>query len=187
MIKPGYTRITDIIADREALSKIPKENLENARLRGTRVDELAKAYTLGLPAIAEREDDAGFFESFKLFAENKLDSLVGGVRQYDDVLLLTGEPDFIYQENGLNVLLDIKCTAKESVTWKLQAAGYDYLLEQNGILIDRIEFARLKKDGTKPVVYTYDKSHRPMFMNFYHRYIFLGKHKEEYEDYLRYI
>lgn len=188
IIKPGYARITDIISDRESLMKIPPAILENARGRGERVDQLCKAYVLGLPANPENEEDAGLFASFQLWAQDKLDDLQIGTRLYDDELMLTGEPDLLWQCADCMVVVDLKCTAKPSMTWGLQGAGYARLEQSNGLQIDAIEFLRLKKDGKMPCGYEYEfESNWQMFLHFLHRYRFLEKCHEDMEEFYAYL
>jgi hypothetical protein len=198
IIKPGYVRVSDIIVDREALAKVPVDKLENARARGQRVDELCKAYISGFPSKpmmpgdegydSSMEFDAGYFESFKLWANDKLPDLEVGIRQYDNHLMITGEPDFTQDMPEYLKVVDIKCTYAESVTWKLQGAAYAYLLRANGFYVGYIEFLQLKKDGKFPKVFEYhvDK-HLPMFMSFYDRFTFLSKHKDIQADYYRHL
>lgn len=197
-IKPGYHRVSDIIVDREALAKIPVSNLEKARARGERVDELCKAYISGFPAKAlepgdegytdDMEFDAKYLESFKLWANDKLPDLEVGARFYDDKLMLTGELDFTQDMPDYLKVVDVKCTYKESATWKLQGAAYAYLLRENGFHVGYIEFLRLKKDGTYPQICEYhvDK-HWNTFKSFYDRFMFLEKFKGIQEDYYRHL
>jgi hypothetical protein len=184
IIKPGYSRITDIVSDKEALMKIKPDVLENARQRGTRVDRMCKAYVLGLPVIIEKEEDDLLFKSFQLWADDKMPDLQVATRLYDEQLMLTGEPDILWDNKGCMTVIDIKATAQASVTWALQGSAYAYLEAQNGLQIDCIQFLRLKKDGKKPCEYEYEfESNFNMFMHFYYRHQYLGKHKDELDDY----
>ena len=46
--KPGYTRVTEILSAFSGLNNVPKDILENAGRRGTKVHDICEAIVSGL-------------------------------------------------------------------------------------------------------------------------------------------
>lgn len=179
-----YTRVTSITGRFIDLSHIPRCSLENAKIRGTCVHECCEALVSGIGEYDLLPEWKGYIDSFSLWFTDK-DFLDKPDRFFCDKLMITGECDFIYQDGETVVLLDIKTSEQESITWPLQGAAYCYLARKRGINVQRIEFLMLSKKGKSPksIVYEYDTNFK-MFMHFYETYRYLYKDKEnnDYSD-----
>lgn len=152
-IKPGYDRVTAVLYFLTGLDKIPTEIVKNAQDRGTHVHENIATLEKGL-GIRPLDDEKPYLESYKLWADGKT-FLKKPDRWYDETLLITGECDAIYEEEGEMVLVDYKCTAKESPTWPLQLSAYRHLASKYGYTFKRVEIIKLCKKGKYPSIYTY--------------------------------
>lgn len=157
VIKPGYTRVTEVFDAYVDFSMIPAEILSNAAERGTMVHSICEDYTQGIEHFYIEPDKQGYVDSFKKFWVSK-DKVSNPGRLYCDELMITGEIDGVYldPETGDSVLYDIKTPQNESKTWALQGAAYAYLLCKSGIKVDRIEFLKLSNKGSSPKIYTYN-------------------------------
>lgn len=167
-VLPGYTHITDVSGAFANLGSIPKPILQNAAERGTHLHEIVKDTILNIPVDADRlyymnrkmNGDldkislSGYMISFWRFWRKFEDSNVSFPdRIYDDLWMLTGEPDLITVLDGERYLIDWKFTSKSSPTWDIQANGYAMIYENAyEEVIDHMLFVRLDKDGGDPEV-----------------------------------
>lgn len=108
--------------------------------------------------IPLEEDEKPYFNSFlqweklmrPVFSENEK-------RYFDKELLLTGAIDGIYKMPNKEelMIIDYKCTASPSVTWKMQAHLYYYMAaKENPDLSKVVHFLQLKKDSL-PTAHVY--------------------------------
>ena len=159
-IKPGYTRISSILAQWDKFGHIDKAVLENKAALGTRVHDAIKNVHSG---IYTPLDDAanGYFESFlKWQKETKIEIVSSEERFYCDKLMITGQVDALAAIPGEEkfVLIDFKTSAQESPKmWPLQGGFYYYLASLSGkTLSTRILFVKLDKMGNLPSIYEYE-------------------------------
>lgn len=180
MIKENYYRVTEVLQPFSGLHSIPKDILDNAADRGTRVHLCCDALINCLGEIKE-EDISGYIESFKAWFDTKV-FLLTSHRFYCEKLKITGECDGIYlSEQGL-VLVDFKTSSKESKTWALQGAAYCLMAKESGHNIKKIEFVKLDKSGKYPEIFCYDyEEHLEMFLKCLdvYKYFFKPKKKQE--------
>lgn len=150
-----FTRVTECLYHFSGLSKINPEILANACKRGTIVHSICDAIIEGIGTGEIFPECEGYILSFKSWVINKK-FIPKPARFYDNELMLTGECDAIYEEDGKLVVVDFKTSAKESKTWSLQGSAYMHLAKICGYEISRIEFIKLDKGGKKAKTYIYD-------------------------------
>jgi hypothetical protein len=196
-----YLRVTDILYPFSGLKDIDQEILKNAADRGTVVHKICDSILLGHGTIGleelvqeycrnpehvvkEKEKVEFLVKSFEKWFVGK-DFLKKPERFYDDDLLLTGECDLVYNDNGKTVLVDLKTPVKESKSWLLQGSAYSYLSKKEKYHIDRIEFIQLSRTGGKAKVFTYEENF-PLFLSVLntYKYFYSEPIKENPMDYL---
>lgn len=170
----GYLRVTDILFPFSGLKNIDPVILQNAADRGTLVHEICTGIMENLGCFHENIDEKiiGYVNSFLTWSEK--DFIKRPDRFYCDKLMLTGECDGIYKDGDDLVLFDLKTSANESKTWRLQGSAYTYLAKECGIDIKRIEFIKLSKEGKPPKIYCYEYDFE-MFMKCYDVYKYFFK------------
>ena len=161
-IKPGYTRVTEILSQWDKMSMIDPTVLERKRVIGTNVHSAIRDYYLCLPSVLSNEEGGAYYQSFLLW-NSKVSPLciASELRLYDDELMITGSIDalMVLPGGGPTVLVDWKCTANpDKQTWPLQGCFYKHLLEVNGHknLSDKFLFVKLSKLGEKSTVYEFE-------------------------------
>jgi len=150
----GFDRVTDVLFQFSGLRDVDPEILKKAAYRGTCVHNACDSIMLDLPMDDIDPNYMGYVRSFELWAKDK-SFLPKPERFFCDKLMLTGECDGLYEEDGKVVLFDLKTPAKESPSWVLQGSAYDYLAFLYGYKIHRVEFVKLDKKGADPLVYGY--------------------------------
>ncbi len=181
-ILPGFTRISQISGAFSGYGSIPKEILNNAAARGSQVHGIIKDVILDLPVDGDRyiyrgnreESLVGYMTSFWKFWRPIEDTqAIFPDRMNDFNLMLTGEMDLITTIDGERVLIDWKCTTKQSPSWDIQGNGYSLLYENSfNLVVDKILFVRLDKEGGDPEIIEI-KHDIDLFMTayeFYHRF-----------------
>lgn len=183
MKEKEYTRVTDVLYPFSGLTHIDSHILKNAADRGTKIHEICDAIINEIGTVQLNPDFSGYIVSFKKWAEHK-EFLEKPARFYCDKYMLTGECDGIYKNSSGITLFDIKTSAKEGKTWKLQGSAYAYLARLKGININEIVFVKLDKKGAKPEVFVYEEDFETYkkCMDLY-RYFFTGS-QPSYLDYL---
>lgn len=184
-IKPGYLRVTEVLSIFSGLSKIDPEVLANAAERGTLVHNTIEAIRLDIGVGDFPEHIEGYMNSYEIWATGK-QFLPLAPRLYCDELMITGKPDDLYMDGGKLILVDYKTPAKESKTWRLQAAAYKYLCIKAGYQVDEVKFVKLEKTGKKPKEFVY-LDDMGLFLKILecHRYFFKDKQEEHSDlDYL---
>lgn len=178
-----YLRVTQVLSPFSGLSRIPKNILEKAAERGTKVHELCDSLIAELGEFGTDEETSGFIESFKSWKGDKK-FLPKPDRFYCDAIGITGECDALYLEDDKIVLVDFKTSVKESKTWVLQGSAYAHLARKSGLDIHRIEFIKLCKNGGPAKVFIYEEN-----FDFFLKCLEIYKHffaKDE-EDFLQLI
>jgi len=161
VIRPGYTRVTDILRPWNNLEGIPKDILERKRIIGVKVHDAIRTYYDGFPVDALQSDVGTYFDSFLEWQNDvKAIAVKTEERYYDDVLKITGCVDALlrFPEEDQLVMLDWKTSAsytkKMGVTWALQGCFYHYLMMQNDIpnVSTKFIFLQLSPEGKYPKV-----------------------------------
>ena len=155
----GCTRVTDILAWYQDLSKIPVEALERKAAIGTAVHEAIEAHLSGNFYVST-DDMKGYMQSFLKWI-NRMDYAVAATEErfFDYTLGITGKIDCITQEKDNLMLLDFKTSRKANPKiWRLQGGFYHILASQKYQLGDQFLFLQLMPDGTvaKEHLYTWD-------------------------------
>ncbi len=183
-IKPGYTRISDILKPFNKFDMIDPAVLANAADRGTRVHEYCNAYANNIFLAEVDEDCQGYVDSFiQWYDDNVVKLLYSEERIYDDATMTTGRFDLVAQlrnndqpfmlDNDEITLIDIKTPMAISRAWGIQLSSYSYLIEKNmNVKIDRRIVVKLSKDGkkAKEVEYEDHEKDRNLFFSALHLY-----------------
>lgn len=178
-----YTRVTEVLFPFANLAHIDPQILQNAATRGKIVHDCCDAITQEIGYIVSDEKINKYIESFKLWLPKQF--IDKPARFFCKDLMITGECDAIYEEDGGLVLVDYKTSAKESKTWQLQGSAYAYLARKIGYNIKRIEFVKFCKNGKIPTVFVYEERF-DLFLKCLelYRHFFKDKSTENYLDYL---
>jgi hypothetical protein len=161
-IKPGYTRVSEILKPLADFSGVIESDLKRASDRGSEIHRAIAfdAEDLFYPLKAAYQP---YFDSYLRWkAVTGYQIVESEVRLYDDELLITGKFDAIVQ--GVNspklFLVDWKNTyAQNREYWEHQGMFYHKLCEINGInLASRVMFVQLQSDGTVPKVHSFEVS-----------------------------
>ena len=153
-IDPDYDRITDVLYSFSGLSNIDPAILQKAAERGTIVHNACDTIILDLPMDDIPDEYKGYIDSFKMWSDGKT-FISKPARFYDSDLMITGECDGIYEKDGEITLFDLKTPVREGSTWGMQGSAYAYLARKLGTKISKVEFIRLKKNGSYPTIYVY--------------------------------
>jgi len=149
IIKPGYTRISEIISRYSGYDKIPPDILQAACDRGTAVHEIIDAIISGIGYPEIPDNLRGYIESFYGWYADRISmEFTMPDRWYADAAMITGKCDCLIKlPNGFTTLVDFKTSAKLNKTWKIQGGGYHFLADCNNVVINEIEFVKLDKSG----------------------------------------
>lgn len=144
-----YTRITDIIAPFTGIEFVPEFVLEPVCTRGTSVHLMIEGILQGFE-VDVPEALQGYIDAWKAWYSNGQSPLeysdkIIEKRLYCDKLGITGQVDLIVNEYHA---YDWKTSSKESISWKLQGAAYQYLIEKEYGDRALMTFVHLKPDGT---------------------------------------
>lgn len=159
-IKPGYTRVSDILKAWENWDAIPQETLERKQKIGTEVHEAIHMHNCCLPVMVSPEAEP-YFESFLKWKETTGAIITKSEeRLYCDEVHITGCPDAIVKMpyEDLPMLVDWKTsssfTKPMARIWALKGIFYLMLLKYNGVvsLNTRYIFVQLDPDGKRPHV-----------------------------------
>lgn len=159
-IKPGYSRVTQVIGYWNDFSSIPQDVLSKAADRGTRVhkycEEYCRLFQIFGTAFFDKEGVDADCKPYVISFINWFDKMVVRVtlqeeRLYDDEYMVCGKPDFVGElvgDNGYTSLIEIKTPQQHKKSWAVQTAGYCRLLHVNGMQVPRRRLALiLDKDG----------------------------------------
>ena len=179
-IKPGYTRISEILSHLKNFSHIDPVVLQNKANIGTEVHKAIEMDFNGEFPYTEGRV-MNYYTSFLQWQETFNPTCVKKEeRLYCDKLKITGQLDAIVTFPGDHVkfLIDFKTSAQEDpLTWPLQAHFYYYLYTETygkGIA-NRFIFLKLDKDGNLPRAYSYFYSENTMNRCFQELRIFRQK------------
>lgn len=160
-LKPGYTRVSTILAQWDTYGHIKPDVLERKASVGTNVHEHIDRHIKSVFPVDMTEEEEGYFKSFlEWYNAVKPEVVTTEHRVYDDLLKITGAVDLIVKMPGDDAvtIVDWKTSASIQRTWGLQAGFYSYLVdieamygEQSG----RVLFIQLDKNGKMPKVVEY--------------------------------
>ena len=161
IIKPGYTRVSTILEERQDFSKIPREIFEHKTEVGSNVHEAIFLHNECLPRSFDlTEEEQAYFDSYLLWAkETGIQTPYNEKRFYDDMFMITGKIDALVKfpyEDKL-ILADWKTSThnkKIGRIWEMKGTFYHYLLTKNGFedISDRFLYIQLDPDGKLPKV-----------------------------------
>jgi hypothetical protein len=153
-IKPGYTRVSEILSQWDRFGGIKREILEAKIQVGISIHNAIHAESKDM-YISVKPERKGYMESFYKWRDLTNAEFVedaNELRLYCDKLMITGCVDAVMKMKGSNKLfiVDFKTSASvDRKIWALQGQFYHYLALQNGYdLEDRFIFLQLHKDGT---------------------------------------
>lgn len=145
---PSVTEIAEPISFNR-LNNLPNHVLERARIRGSKVHELAEEYLLtGEIDWSEIEPEfAGYLEQFILWVKTyRPKVLYAEYRMFCSNF--AGTCDLICEIDKKTVLVDYKTTsAVDKKSLSVQLEGYKRLCKLHNIKIDECYYLHLKKDG----------------------------------------
>lgn len=151
----NYLRVTQILYPFSGLQFLDPEVVAHAAERGTKVHKICEGIVLGIGEIGVDEETQGYVESFKKWWGRGIKLIEMEKRFWDDKLHITGQVDFIIEEDSQLVIVDIKTSSRPSKTWAVQGAAYAYLAKNAGYSIKRIYFLHLNKTGKEPKIHEY--------------------------------
>jgi hypothetical protein len=157
-IRPGYTRVSEILAQNNSYAGINPSILHRKALIGTEVHSAIACYweDIYLPLVNRSKR---YFDSFLAWSSTiSAKPLLWEKRFYCDDLMITGAIDALIQFQGSSVpsLVDFKTSASPSPNWRYQAMFYHYLASKNGCkLSDRIFFVQLHQTKAMADLYEY--------------------------------
>lgn len=156
VIKPGYTRVSDILKPFSKYDDVSPHILELACVRGTFIHKVIAGRMMGLgdPEIPKKWE--GYIKSYEHWCENGAKNLAGNElilerRFYCDEFMITGQVDLF---NGV-FLIDFKTSKSFSKSWGPQVGAYMYLLRKNGHMPNFGFIVHLDKEGGAARVYEY--------------------------------
>lgn len=198
-IRQNYLRVSTILEPFSGLDQVNEDILATAASRGEIVhmacdcivqnlglfglDEKVHSYCRNDEhAIKEMEKVNGCIESFKKWLDREKPKTIRHVKRlYNDLYMITGEIDMLYESNEGLTLLDLKTSCSESPTWLLQGSCYAWMLKQHGYDIKRIEFLKLSRIGGKAKSYFYEENF-PLFKAHLDAYNYSFKNRKRFEN-----
>ncbi len=149
-----YPRVTEILKCFTKFDQVPKDILENAAERGTRVHNLCAGIANGewIPEAMIPEELRGYVNSFKQWSEAQVTKFIVIEKRFkDDNLIFSGQLDLVIlgSDNEL-YLVDLKTSARSYKTYPVQMGAYEHLLNIHQIKVKGAMLVYLKKDGEFP-------------------------------------
>lgn len=131
-IPEGYIRVTDVLKRYSNLEHIPKDVLEKAADRGTRVHHYCELYSRHFLFEEVDEDCKNYVDSFKRWFDAEVEEIMMIENRINNPLyMLSGKIDLVakLRSTGKFTIIDIKTPATPSKTWPLQTSAYSWLLD----------------------------------------------------------
>lgn len=153
--RENYTRVTTVLFPFSGLQHIDPVVLENAGRRGTKVHEICEAIAAGLGEFGTDEETQPYVDSFKIWWETGIKVISMEERFWDDELEITGQCDFIIEDERGMGIIDLKTSSKPSKTWEAQGNAYAMMAIAKGYPIKFIQFVHLSKTGKPPKIIEY--------------------------------
>lgn len=161
-IRPGYTRVSEVLSQWGMYSMIDKEVLEKKKELGLKVHSLIDSYLNMVPFIDPQPEEEGYFNSFlKWFDRCNPSVLCTENRFYSETLMVTGCVDAIFTMpwEERPIIVDWKTSSQPNhINWKLQSTFYMMLAKEDGSfpIADRALFIQLDKNGENPRIHEYE-------------------------------
>lgn len=151
--RDNYNRVTNILTPFTGIEFVPKELLDFAGDRGTRVHKHIEGILSGWEFKDEGALIKPYVTSFRKFWQNSKHAFAGGKlileqRLYCDIHKITGQPDVIIEMGDQMYILDWKTSSSFHKSWYLQGAAYRYMCAQTYGMksVDNVFFVKLNKD-----------------------------------------
>jgi hypothetical protein len=153
-IKPGYTRVTDILSIFQNYTQVDRARLKKAQDIGTLVHAAIEKHFKGefVPLFMPLTP---YFLSFTKWESTLgIKPLIVEERFYDDDLMITGRVDLMAEIEGSLALVDFKTGSwAHPDIWALQASFYRHFLWKMERAPNHFFFVQLRSDGGKPDVH----------------------------------
>lgn len=168
-IRPGYTRVSNVLSPFTGIEFVPEEPLKNAAHRGTLVHSYIEADLGGyvwevIPPEIKPYWDAFEEVCYRYTVRSTKDKDIER-RFYDDKLMITGQADLVLYWPHKTVIFDWKTSYAPSISWPLQAQAYIHLARVNSVDVAEARFFHLQRDGTfDQYVYEYDPEQYGIFL-----------------------
>lgn len=154
MEKSNLPRVTDIlkVAGISDFSRVPIDILEAGQHFGTAVHKATELWDKGIldetilsePLIPRLAAWKKFIKDYGVIILAKEIEKRFTSKKYG----FTGEPDRWPKIQGKRTLIDLKSSTSMYPSTEIQTAGYEILLSENGIKVDRRWGIQLKENGT---------------------------------------
>jgi hypothetical protein len=162
-IKPGYTRVSEILSQWDRFGNIDPEVLKRKAALGIYVHEAIHADNEGIYApLSEKAEP--YFESYLKWKKLMKPSYIWMEKRfYDDTWMITGQIDGLLKTDIGSMIIDFKTSASASPKyWILQAGFYHMLYSQIPVnqtqdyLCSNVIFLQLDKYGDMPQVHKFE-------------------------------
>ena len=155
MSRENYLRVTTVLYPFSGLQHIDPDVLANAARRGTKVHQICEAIAADLGELGIDDETRPYVESFKQWWNTGIKVVSMEERFWDDELQITGQCDFIIEDERGMGIVDLKTSSKPSKTWEPQGNAYAMLATAAGYPIKFIQFIHLNKFGKPPKIIEY--------------------------------
>lgn len=165
--RSDYLRVTECLKPFSGIEFVPAKYLEPAANFGTQCHYHIQNLLSGFETPIEDDRIEPVLNSFARFWQDSLHAFADSKiiiekRLYDDENKITGCIDCVIVTDEKTYVFDWKTSkAMHKETWRLQSAGYRYLLEVNGFTnVTNPVFVQLMRDGKEPKLFsseTYDE------------------------------
>ena len=133
VIPEGYIRVTDVLKPFTNLSHIDPAVLQNAADRGTRVHKYCELYAQNMLIEIPDLDCIGYVNSFKKWFDKNVDQVISLEKRLNHPeYKISGKYDLLIKLKGSDdiILIDIKTPQSPALSWSLQTAAYQLLIEE---------------------------------------------------------
>ena len=162
--------VTEILGVYNDFSRVPKDRLQAAADRGTRVHHACAAIANGIHLFRPDNDIDGYVDSFRKWFDNVEDVLLCEKELYHSIYEYHGHPDLVIKFFGETCyrVVDIKTPIKASPTWPSQIAAYERLVLDlyRPIKLDHSGTLSLAANGTEAKFTDYSKTRLSNWLNF---------------------
>jgi len=157
MDTPKLPRVTEILHAFAQYKGVPKDVLDNAAVRGTKVHAMCACVAQKLWVPPMIDELVPYVDSFTAWHNENVKQLyMCEKRLHDKQETYTGQIDFVFQLNdGKTWLVDIKTCLAPMKSHPVQLAAYTKILADNGVIVSGAQLVYLPKTGKEPKVLTY--------------------------------
>ena len=161
---PAYPSVTQVFG--HYLANVPRDLLEYAGDRGTRVHSFCTKHAIGafIPGGGVDSDCMGYFLSFQTWYHDYVKNTLWVEREFIDTDYgFVGHPDMgVVLKEGPSAIIDLKTPRKLERIWAGQLAAYSHLTRKNGQECDRVGTLRLSPHGGPALMKWYEDSPRDL-------------------------